>query len=98
MNKASKQIVSAWSNAEGAKENKYISVDQTNLQKVAAGFAKDEFKIPNWRFDGVYPKHEWAFAAFQLFANCFNFAFNIFWSKELKNSIKKNFSCGAIFN
>src|SRR3989338_4394636 len=78
MNKASKQIVSAWSNAEGAKENKYISVDQTNLQKVAAGFAKDEFKIPNWRFDGVYPKHEWAFAAFQLFANCFNFAFNIF--------------------
>lgn len=87
MNKASKQIICAYNSAEINKSIAHVSIDRTNLDRVAAKYAFYKFKIPNWRFDGIYPRHEWAFAAFQLLANCFNFAFNVFENPDEKYAV-----------
>ena len=78
MNQESKKIFDAWRDTDSKRLNKHVFINPAKLAEVAEKHVKNNFEIPNWRFDGVYPKHEWAFAAFQLLANCLNFAFNIF--------------------
>lgn len=74
MNKATQHIIRAW----WATGSPHLSIETAKLEEIALANAKNEFKIPNWRFPGVYPNHELAYAATQLLANCFNFCFNVF--------------------
>ena len=87
MNWYTKRIVEIWTRLENQNLNKYIFIDRNILEAVAKTHAKNDFQIPNWRFDGVYPKHEWAFAAFQLFANCFNAHYNVFEKPDTKYTV-----------
>lgn len=87
MNRQTLEIVANWCDLEKRNLNKYVFVDRGALVNIAFQHTQDNFEIPNWRFDGIYPKHEWAFAATQLLANCFNYAFNIFERPDEKYTV-----------
>lgn len=88
MNWYTRNIVETWERLESRNLNKHAFLDRGAIEIVAKRHAKDEFFIPNWRFPGVYANHEWAFAAQELFANCFNAHYNVFAKPDTKYAVE----------
>lgn len=86
MNWHTKRIAELWERLENRKLNKHVFFDRAALEIVAKKHAQDTFSIPNWR-EEVYPKHAWAFASFQLWANCFNAHYNVFAKPDTKYTV-----------
>lgn len=87
MNWHTRQIVETWQRLENLKLNKHVFFDRVALEIVVKKHAQDTFNIPNWR-EEVYPKHSWAFASFQLWANCFNAHYNVFAKPDTKYTVE----------
>lgn len=79
-----------WKRLESWHLNKHVSLDRYAIDIVAKKHVKDEFIIPNWRFPGIYANHAWAFAAQELFANCFNAHYNVFEKPDTKYTVKNS--------
>lgn len=87
MNWRTKEIVKLWQALENQRLNQHVFLNHPILKLVAQEHAADQFIIPDWRFDGVYAKHEWAFAAQELWANCFNAHYNVFDIQDTKYTV-----------
>ena len=88
MNSWTSEIEKNWYAIEIGRLNRFVSVDYERLRyDVVDRHRFDKFVIPNWRFAGVYPEREWAYAANCLAANCFNAAYNIPGEPDAKFSI-----------
>ena len=80
-------ILGVWRDMEIKGLNQHVFIDHAKLYEVALHHAKDDFQIPNWRFDGVYAKHAWAYVANEIFVNCFNAHYNVFAKPDTKYTV-----------
>lgn len=90
MNWHTKQIVDIWQRLENQRLNQHVFLNHAALESVAQKHANDQFVIPAWRFDGVYARREWAFAAQELWANCFNAHYNVFDKPDTKYAVENS--------
>jgi len=94
MNPATNTVIQNWQRLESENLNRFVAIDYERAIQLAKEHALKDFKIPNWRFPGVYPEREFAYVGMQFVANCFNSAYNIFGKRGEKFAVSNPF----IFN
>lgn len=99
MNRDSQNIVAVWKSIESKNFNQYVRINYDAITKTAKDQARNSFKLPAWR-ETVYARREWAFAAQQIFVNCFNAHFNVIGKPDMKYTVANpydsaRFSTGA---
>lgn len=78
MNQATQTVVANYKLLERRGKLRHAFLDYEALDRFVESHWRDEFKIPNWRFHGVYAEREWAFATTELAVNSWNAHYNIF--------------------
>lgn len=77
MNAWTTQSYNAWKHMVLNNLNVFVTVDYNSLRRVVDKYKFDKLEVPSWRFPGVYPEREWAYAASCITASVFNAAYNL---------------------
>ncbi|HEX7041985.1 MAG TPA: queuosine salvage family protein [Patescibacteria group bacterium] len=75
-NRYTKQVLENWKRIESRGLNKYVTLDYEKLSEIATDHFADNFQIPRWNEEGIYPRDNTAFKAQAIVSSVFNFAYN----------------------
>lgn len=77
LNKYTEQVIKSWRHLESHQGNKHVFIDPISIKRVAESHYRDLLEIPDWNFEGVFPKDNTAFASNILTHDTINAAFNL---------------------
>lgn len=76
-NPYTEKVINSWKQLEFEHGNHNVTINYFQLHEIVRTHYRDVLEIPAWRFDGVYPHNNLAFASNVLAHNTINAAFNL---------------------